>query len=105
MARTTDLLDEAQAIEAGYAALAFLAEDLARLTRFLDLTGLSPDQLRSQAGDPAMLAAVVEHLLGDESLLLTFTANAGLPPEAAAQLPAMLRRIPAQPPSMSHEGS
>ena len=51
MARTTDLLDEAQAIEAGYAALAFLAEDLARLTRFLDLTGLSPDQLRSQADD------------------------------------------------------
>ena len=66
-------------------ALTFLAEDESRLTRFLQLTGLSPVALREAAGEPAMLRAVLEHLLGDETLLLTFAANAGCDPASIAR--------------------
>lgn len=73
-------LDTAEGI--GIAALAFLAEDVTRLGQFLAATGLGPAELRTEAGSPAMLGAVLEHLLGDESQLLAFTANAGLNPES-----------------------
>jgi hypothetical protein len=63
-------------------ALAFLASDLERLERFLALTGLSPDEVRASAGDTGFLSAVLEHTTSDETLLMTFAANAGLTPEA-----------------------
>lgn len=62
-------------------ALRFLAEDGARLGRFLSLTGLGPDELRASAGERHVLAAVLGHILEDESLLLLFVGNHGLPPE------------------------
>ncbi len=71
-------------------ALAFIAEDERRLLRFLSETGLSPGDLRAGAGSRAMLAAVLEHLLGDETLLLTFTANHSLRPDAIAPLHGLL---------------
>ena len=55
--------------------LAFLAEEPARLSRFLAVTGLTPDEIRAQVETPEFLAAVLEHLAGDESLLLVFAAN------------------------------
>lgn len=72
-------LEEAEII--GLKALAFLADDEARLGRFLALTGLSGPELRAKAGDAGTLAAVLEHLAGDESLLLVFAAVSSLPPE------------------------
>jgi hypothetical protein len=60
-------------------ALAFLAQDRARLARFLSVTGLSPERLMQEAATPATLTAVLEYLLADESLLLTFAASAGIP--------------------------
>lgn len=72
--------EEAEVI--GLKALAFLAGDEARLGRFLALTGLTAAGLRENAGAPGTLAAVLEHLAGDESLLLVFTAEASLPPDA-----------------------
>ncbi len=66
------------------AGLAFLAEDGPRLGRFLALTGIAPDQLRQVAGAPETLLAVLDHLLGDESLLLVFTASKGIAPDAVA---------------------
>ena len=62
-------------------ALLFLAEDAGRLGRFLSLTGIGPGELQSQADTPELLAAVLGHLLEDESMLLVFTAGAGIPPE------------------------
>jgi hypothetical protein len=56
-------------------ALAFLADDGARLGRFLALTGLGPGELRQEARSPRILAAVLGHLLQDESLLLVFAAS------------------------------
>ncbi len=66
-------------------ALSFLAEEPGRLSRFLDLTGLSPGTLRQAAGDPRFLASVLDYLAGDESLLLAFAANAQVMPEAIVQ--------------------
>lgn len=68
----------------GLQALAFLAEDGPRLGRFLALTGIGPDQLRSAADAPDTLLAVLDHLLGDESLLLVFTSARGITPETLA---------------------
>ena len=67
----------------GLEALAFLAEDAPRLGRFLALTGIGPDELRAAAGAgaPETLLAVLDHLLGDESLLLVFAASHGVRPE------------------------
>jgi len=65
--------------------LGFLAEDGSRLTRFLNSTGVRPEELQSNAGEPAMLLAVTQHLLEDESLLLVFASHAGIAPEQVGQ--------------------
>ena len=66
-------------------ALAFIAADPDRLTRFLNLTGLGPDNLRTAAADPAFLGSVLDYLVADETLLVEFAGEAGLKPEAVAQ--------------------
>jgi hypothetical protein len=71
-------------------ALLFLAEDSARLGRFLAETGLDPADFRDGMRDTAMLAAVTAYLLADESALLAFAANAGLQPEDVARAEAVL---------------
>src|SRR5262245_27185773 len=71
-------------------ALGFLAEEPQRLVRFLALTGLGPAELKAQAGSAATLAAVLEHLLGDESLLFVFAASKGVAPELIAPAHAIL---------------
>jgi len=72
------------------AGLAFLAEDGPRLGRFLALTGIGPDELRAAADAPETLLAVLDYLLGDESLLLVFTASKGIAPEMVAPSRAVL---------------
>ena len=71
-------------------ALAFLADDPARLGRFLALTGLGPDELKEKARSARILAAVLGHLLQDESLLLVFAASCGAAPELIAPAHALL---------------
>jgi hypothetical protein len=53
------------------ACLGLIAEDGETLGRFLSVTGLGPETLRNAASEPGFLAAVIEYVLGDESLLLT----------------------------------
>jgi hypothetical protein len=62
-------------------ALGWLAQDAARLAGFLAASGLSPADLSLRAGDPAVLAGVLDHLLADEALLLACAADLGLRPE------------------------
>ncbi len=64
--------------------LAFLASDDDRVSRFLTLTGMSPDDMRASASETQTQAAVLEYLLADESLLLVFAAEVGVPPEQIA---------------------
>jgi hypothetical protein len=74
--------------------LAFLAQEPARLSRFLALTGLGPDDVRARMGAPELLTAVLEHLAGDETLLLVFAAGLSVAPETIPRALALLREAP-----------
>lgn len=67
------------------AAIQFLALEADRLQRFIDLTGLGPDDLRARLAEPVFLAGVLDHLLGDEPLLLDFASWAAIDPGAVAE--------------------
>ena len=62
---------EATAIQA----LGFLAQDNTVLERFLSVTGIPPDRVRQAAATPGFLAGVLDYIMQNESLLLTFSAN------------------------------
>jgi Protein of unknown function (DUF3572) len=74
-------LDRGDAEALALQGLTFLAADPSRLSRFLTLTGIEPGELRSWAEAPHLQAAVLDHFLGDESLLLVFAAEAGIAPD------------------------
>ena len=78
MRRNGPTRDEAEAL--ALQGLTFLTSDGQRLARFLSLTGMAPTDLRSWAGAPHLQAAVLDYLLGDESLLLVFAAEARIDP-------------------------
>ena len=57
------------------AALTFIASDPERLGQFLALSGIGPESIRAAARDQDFLLGVLDHVVGDESLLVAF-ANA-----------------------------
>jgi len=63
-------------------ALVWTLADDGRARRLLDLTGLTVDDLRSGAGDPAILAAVLAFLAGYEPDLIACAADIGQTPMA-----------------------
>jgi hypothetical protein len=65
-------------------ALFFLAADEGRLGRFLAVTGIGPADIRAAAPEPRFLAGVLEHLADDESAMLAFSQETGIPPEHVA---------------------
>ena len=71
--------------------LAFLAEEPARLRRFLLASGLEPDDLRARAGTLEVLLAVLEYLVADESLLLVFAASRKIAAESIGRAVAALQ--------------
>ncbi len=83
-------IDADTASEVAIAALGFLAADGDRLSRFLALSGLGPDNLRSAAAQPGFLGGVLAHLLADESLLHVFAAEHGVAPETVVAAHARL---------------
>jgi hypothetical protein len=66
-------------------ALAFIAEEPERLNSFLSITGIELGAIRDAAREPGFLAGVLEHMLGDESLLLAFADGTGIDPAAIAR--------------------
>lgn len=66
-------------------ALAWLAGNDELLAVFLGSTGAAPGDLRSQASDPAFLAAVLDFLLMDDAWVIAFCDAAGLPYTALLQ--------------------
>ena len=80
----------APAINAGEAelialkALGFLANEPERFSSFLALSGIELGDIRAAAQNPQFLAGLLNHLLQDESLLLTFTAEQELDPRLPA---------------------
>ncbi|MGH6854029.1 MAG: DUF3572 domain-containing protein [Aestuariivirga sp.] len=65
-------------------ALGFLLSDPDRIKRFMSITGLTPETIRVSASQPGFLAGVLEHLCGDQPLLLGFAESEGLDPETIA---------------------
>ena len=60
--------------------LAFLANSDAPLDRFMAITGAGAGELRERAGEPEFLAAVMDFLLSDEALLMSFCDIASIDP-------------------------
>jgi hypothetical protein len=72
-------------------ALAWVAGDAERINGFLNLSGLSPEELMAQAGDPRIMGAVLDYLLTEDRHVMEFCDEVGLaytvPQAARAALP------------------
>lgn len=64
--------------------LGWLAEDMDRLLPFMAASGLTADSLRTSAGDPAFLSAILDHVMGDEAVLVACASGLGVTPERIA---------------------
>jgi len=74
-------------------ALAFIAGDEDRLGGFLASTGVALESIRDAAREPDFLAGVLEHMLGDEKLLIAFADSAGIDPAEVARARRMLENV------------
>jgi hypothetical protein len=84
------MLAAEEAERVALAALAWLADDPARIGAFLAATGASAEELRGAAGRPEFLGFVLDHLLADEGALLAFAAASGMAPDRPARARAAL---------------
>jgi hypothetical protein len=73
-----------QAEETAGAILGWLATEPDMLGRFLDLSGVQPNQLRAAVDDPGFLSGMVEFLMNHEPTLLAFCEATDTKPEAVA---------------------
>ncbi|MET0429364.1 MAG: DUF3572 domain-containing protein [Microvirga sp.] len=55
-----------------------------RLLPFLAASGLGPETLRESAREPAFLVGVLDHVMGDENVLLACAEALGVKPERIA---------------------
>ncbi|WP_238182943.1 DUF3572 domain-containing protein [Methylobacterium trifolii] len=71
-----------------------MVADEDRLFPFLNATGMTPESLRAGARDPGVLAGVLDHVMGDEPVLLACASALGVKPERIA---AAWQRLTPQP--------
>jgi Protein of unknown function (DUF3572) len=81
---------QAAAEQLAIAALGFIAAEPERLGRFLAMTGIGPESIRDAAREPHFLAGVLDHVAGDERLLIAFAAESGIDPDAVMRARDML---------------
>lgn len=74
-------LTHERASEIAIAGLTHLAGDDEEMTRFLALTGLTADELRSAATETGFLVGVLDFFMGFEPSLLKFAENADIAPQ------------------------
>lgn len=74
-----------QALVLALRALAFVASQPELIERLLAVTGLTPEQLRDAAEDPALLVGVLDFLLAHEPDLVAFCEAEGCDPAAPAE--------------------
>jgi hypothetical protein len=79
--RPRQTLDRQAAENIAIKALTLLTGDRERLARFLALTGLGPETIRAAAGSPGFLKAVLDHIAGNEDLLVSLADEMGTRPE------------------------
>src|ERR1044072_9336061 len=75
-------------------ALGFMASDPERLGAFLAATGIGPEMIRKAAAEPSFLAGVLDHVCGDESLLVAVAEHADVSPQDMEQAQAVLSGRP-----------
>jgi hypothetical protein len=80
MARYDTNTDHAAAVALD--ALSFVLNEPLRADRFIDMTGLTPDNLRGRLGDPSTLAAILAFLEAHEPDLLACADSTGHTPAA-----------------------
>ncbi len=90
----TPAVEEAEAL--ALRAVAFLAARPEEFLRFVALAGMSVDAVRARLADPALMGAVLDHLLASETLVRAFAAETGLDPEAPRRARALLPGAPPQ---------
>ena len=66
-------------------AFSFITSDEERLGRFLAVSGLRPDTIRSAAASPGFLAAVLDYVASDEPLLIALAKDLNIKPEHIMQ--------------------
>lgn len=71
-------------------ALGWLLAQEELLPQFLDATGAAPDDLRQLAAQPEFLGAVLDFLLGADTMVLAFAEAAGIGPDWPMQARAAL---------------
>lgn len=91
-ARITRKIAENLAIQA----LGFMASDPERLGAFLAATGIGPEAIRKAAADPSFLAGVLDHVRGDETLLIAVAEHSGVTPHDVEHAQAVLSGRPWQ---------
>lgn len=62
-------------------AFSFIASDDERLSRFLVISGLQANNIRSAAAAPGFLAAVLDYVASDEPLLISLAKELDMKPE------------------------
>jgi len=75
-------------------ALTFLAGEPERMARFLDTTGLAPDEIRAASATPGFLLGILEYVAADDRLIAAFAAEAGVAPDDVARAHAALGGTP-----------
>ena len=70
-----------QAEDLALRTLTYIASEDERLGRFLDVTGLRPETIRTAATSPGFLAAVLDYVAADEPLLVGLAQSLDLKPE------------------------
>ncbi len=77
-------LSMAQAEKIAILALTFLASEPDHLAKFMNITGMEPDDIAANASSTFFQAALLEHLMRDETLLLSFCGNENIDPAQIA---------------------
>ncbi|HEV8406961.1 MAG TPA: DUF3572 family protein [Sphingomicrobium sp.] len=75
------------------AALAATLGDTRRAQRFIDLTGIGTEELRRQAGDRELLAALIRFLEAYEPDLLSVSEELGVLPEVLVEARRKLEEV------------
>ncbi|WP_230532154.1 DUF3572 domain-containing protein [Microvirga roseola] len=71
--------DEAENVALG--AFSYITSNEEALTRFLSISGLQPDTIRSAAAAPGFLAGILDYVAADEPLLLVLAEAMNTTPE------------------------
>ncbi len=75
-------MNREQAEDVAIKALGWLASTPDKLQHFCNTTGASADDIRVRANEPEFLGFVLDFLLLDDSTILSFAEDAGIPPES-----------------------